>query len=76
MIIVENGWGETGWSEVERLAQLHEAHVNKVMSSAGLPLVKITVQDRQRGAMIEAQRQLYRGDTRGAWVTLQEALKL
>ena len=55
------------WAKVEAKARQHEA---------GLNLVKVEVEDRQRGAIIAAMAQIKAGQNLKAWETLNEGLKL
>ena len=67
---------QNGWSEVERLARQHEASINQVLVSAGLPLVKIEVADRLRGSIVESLSLLEDGHQTAAYQVLQDALKI
>lgn len=63
------------WQDIEARAQ-NEERISEVFAAAGLPLLKITTQDRLRGAIVTAmaQIQIHRSDL--ALTTLNEALKL
>lgn len=64
------------WNRVERIARAHEAGVEAVMASIGLPLVKITVEDRLRGAIVRAMTALGAGQNLVAYQELERAMEL
>lgn len=64
------------WGEVERRAARHEASVNALMAAAGMPMVRITCEDRLKGSIIQAMSEIEQGLHVSAFKTLQEALKL
>jgi len=64
------------WGEVERLARQHEASINQVLVSAGLPLVHISIEDRMRGGILSAIAEIEAGHTHLALADLRNCLKL
>lgn len=64
-------------SEVENLARAHEAGVEFALSHIGAqPFVKITVEDRLRGAIVAAMSDLKAGQHLTAYQELERALDL
>lgn len=53
-----------------------EAEIVRAARNAGIPLVRITVEDRMRGAIIEAMIEIERGRPLKAWCLLDDVLKL
>lgn len=54
----------------------HEDSINALMIQAGLNPVKITCEDRLRGAILSAMSEIEAGRSVLAFTTLQEALNL
>ena len=67
-----------GWGEVERRAQAHESreHILTVLGHAIANEIKVTTEDRLRGAIVAALSELERGWPTSAHQTLSDALKI
>jgi len=65
-----------GWGEVERKAQEREACLDIAASLSKLNLIRVTTEDRLRGAAVEALSLLEQGSPTAAHQVLQDALKI